>query len=138
MNVYDQLKDTTYNIITDQKLVQHWIRTERLQVDDIQNIDWKNQERAMKLAGITRSRFVTKWVRNYVATGKNMKRWNLRLHGNCPYCLEEEEDIEHILKCQHNQAKENSKNALWQLIKQLVKIGTCRRAVIAIKQEIIA
>ena len=38
-------------------------------MEDIERIDWTNQERTMKLAGLTRSRFVSKWVGEYVATG---------------------------------------------------------------------
>ena len=62
----------------------------------------------------------------------------MRLHGNCPYCLKEDEDLEHVMKCTHQAAKENSRKAILQLVKQLLKIGTCRRAVLAIKQEVMA
>ena len=135
--VYDQITKKMYDCIADKKLLKHWKRIGRFEEEDIPNIDWKNQERAIKLAGLTRGRFVSKWVNNYVATGKNMKRWNLCAHDNCPYCMKEEEDVEHILHCLLKEAEKRSNEALWKLLEKLVKIGTCTRAVLAIKQELV-
>ena len=79
------------------------------------------------------SQFVTKWANDFVATGKNMQRWQMQHKGNFPFCQEEKEDVNHILHYSHKDAKRASKEALWQQIERLAKIGTCTRAVIAIK-----
>ena len=65
-----------------------------------------------------------------------MKRWALRHHGYCPFCEEEDEDVEHIIKCLHEDATRINHDALWELTKELIKIGTCPCAVREIRNEI--
>ena len=138
MIISDCVTEKLYNAIANKKLLEHWIKKGRFDQECVKMIDWHHQEKAMRTAGITRSRFVTKWVGEYSATGKNMQRWQLRPHSNCPYCMEKDEDITHILTCMHQDAQVQHKEALWKLLEKLVKIGTCTRAVLAIKQEIVA
>ena len=67
-----------------------------------------------------------------------MRHWLLRPHGNCPYCSLVAEDVNHVLKCTHEQAQNLNKEALCKLFEKLMKIGTCAKTVLAIKQELIA
>ena len=116
--------------------MDYWVEKGRFSVEDLHNIDWYNQEKAMKLMSLTKRRFISKWVSNYVATGKNMKRWEMRPHGYCPFFKQEDEDTQHILNCMHHDAQNVSKQALWKLVETLVKIGTCTMAVRAIRNKI--
>ena len=135
--IWDQISHNIYRAITDKIIINHWIDRKRFKEEDKDLIDWKNHEKAMKLVGLSRRQFVTKWGNNFVATGKNMKRWKLRAHGSCPFCEAEEEDTNHILTCLHEEAKETSKEALWVLLETMIKIGTCSRLVMALKIELL-
>ena len=121
--IFDNVKEKVYQAITDEKLINHWIKKEQFPRDQLPNIDWESKEKAMKLAGMTRSQFVSKWVSGYVATGKNMKRWQMRPHGYCPFCKEEEETVYHILHYQHDDAQMISKEAMEKFLQQMLKIG---------------
>ena len=65
-----------------------------------------------------------------------MKQWDMRHHGYCPFCLEEDEDVKHVREYNHEDAKKRGKEGLWIFLVVLAKIGTCTRAVLAIKQEL--
>ena len=103
---------------------------------DLSNIDWENQEKAIKLVSLSKRRFISKWSSDWIPSGKNIKRWQIRPHGYCPYCKHENEDTNHILRCIHQDAQQFSKDALWTMVQSLVKIGTCISAVRAIRDEI--
>ena len=107
----NEITKNVYRAITDIELLKYWVDKGRFQEAEIANIDWRNQERAIKVAGLTRNRFVTKWACDLVASGKNMQRWKMRHMGNCPFCMEEKEDVQHILHCAHKDAKDASKQA---------------------------
>ena len=134
----DELATNIYNRIMDERLLTYWVTKGRFNAEDIQNIDWDNQEKAMKLVTLTKRRFISKWSSDWNVCGKNIKRWQIRPHGYCPYCQSENEDNKHILQCIHHDALQNSHDALWQLVQSLVKIGTCVSAVRAIRDEIVA
>ena len=138
-DLFEEEGDTTiYSHITNQQVMRHWIKKGRFQREDLDQIDWQNQEKAMKLATLTTRRFVTKWASGWIGTGKNMKRWKLRPHGYCPYCKMEDEDTFHIMQCLHTEATQHHHDALWTWISSMIKIGTCPHAIRAIKNEITA
>ena len=136
--ITDQMTEKLYRSIADTKIFDYWMEKKRFTRDQIEHIDWQNQERAIKLVSLSRRRFVSKWAMNYVATGKNLKRWKMRHHSYCPFCEEEDEDVHHILHCTHDEAQRIFHSTLWTLMETLMKIGTCTRAVMAIRNEIIA
>ena len=138
IRICDNMSNNIYSLITDKQLMEHWIAKERFSYEDMTKIDWENQERAMNTASLSMRRFVTKWSANWLGTGKNMKRWALRPHGYCPFCKEENEDTFHIMKCAHEDAKTLSHDALWTWTESMIKIGTCPRAVRAIRNEIVS
>lgn len=89
----------------------------------------------MKLLSLTHRHFVSKWASQFVATGKNMKRWQFCPHGYCPFCKDEDESTTHILHCTHQDARDISKETLWKFVESMIKIGTCPRAVRAMRDE---
>ena len=44
VQIYEQISSTIYNTIADIKLLHHWIDKGRFQWEDVENIDWHNQE----------------------------------------------------------------------------------------------
>ena len=137
IEVYDQLPKKSYDMITGEKALKHWIRRGRFKKEAVKEISWSSQMKAMRQAKIGTRRFVTKWANDYVATGKNMKRWRLREHSNCPFYMTENEDVNHISKCKHIEAENLWRENIWKMVLQLKKIGTCHWAIIAIQQELV-
>ena len=135
--VCHEVKNSIYNIIAEKKIIEHWIDKGRFTKIGNSIIDWRANARAMKLSHGGRKRFVTKWGNEWLGTGKNMKRWKLRHHGYCPFCLKEEENTNHILSCQHKDATTIWNKELWNYIVEMKKIGTCTTAILAIKRELI-
>ena len=126
----------SYNEIANKKLMDHWIEIGRFRRDQIDDIDWIGQERAISRATSGRQIFITKWVNNWMPVGRKMQQWGLRHHGQCPFCLKEKEDINHLLRCRHQEAKHIWEEALWKFLEAMGKIGTCITALFALKQEL--
>ena len=117
-------------------MIDHWISKGRFSRTSVDNIDWDGQLRAIKSSTLGRRRFVKKWANEWLATGTNMERWGLRHHGYCPFCEEPKETTLHILTCNDTEAEELWKQSLWTFIEGLGKVGTCTRALLAIKWEL--
>ena len=136
--VYHQSQDILYHKISRKLIVNRWIKQGRFTHDDTNTIDWVEQQKAMKLSTATRKRFISKWVSEYAPTGKNMKRWKLRFKSNCPFCLYEDEDTNHILTCPHQDAERIWNEALWKLLETLAKFGTDVTLLFLLQQELFA
>ena len=90
----------------------------------------------MKLVSLTKQHFISKWIFEYIATGKNMKQWKMRSPSYCPFCQHKDEDTIHILSFMYQDAKAAQKKALWKLVESLIRIETYPNAVCAIRNEI--
>ncbi len=80
--------------------------------------------------------FVSKWSAENLGTGKNLKKWQMRHSSLCPFCMEEEEDIEHILRCQSPTAVNGWNISLQQFGQQLHKIWTSPTLIISIIEQL--
>ena len=99
----------------------------------MKEIDWNNQYRSFKTQRPTKQRKLTKWFSGWIATGKNMMRWDLRYRGGCPFCTEPKEDTLHILHCTKPIPTSNWNNLLIEYDKKLIKFKTSyalRKAII--------
>ena len=83
-------------------------------------------------------RFVSKWSSQCIGTGKNLKRWQMRYEGYCPYCTLPDEDTTHILLCQHNDAVQLWDETFKDFLQQLIKFDTCPILMRAIKYDVTA
>ncbi len=99
--IFQEVSTSLYNVISSHNLDQYWQKKGRYSAQNASLIDWSVQQRAMKLSSPSRRRFVSKWVSGALGHGKNMKRWRIRPLSNCPFCLDEDEDVNHILHCTH-------------------------------------
>ena len=136
--ICETMSKTIYSMITDRAILEYWVEKERFCEDDIPKIDWDNQAKAMKLSPLSTRRFISKWASNWIGTGENMKKWNIRPHGYCPFCKNDNENTHHILKCLHEEATKINHDALWVWTESMIKIKTCPRAVRAIRDELYA
>ena len=112
---------------------EYWIQKKRYTKDDIDCIEWELQEKAFSSEKSTRQRKLTKWISGWLGTGKNMKRWNLRYKGLCPFCRHEDEDTKHVLRCKHEKPTNIWNTLLKEFDGTLIKNKTCyplRKAII--------
>ena len=96
----------------------------------------ENHERTMSISTSTWRKFISKWVSEFIPTGKNLQRWRLRAHGNCPFCLEESETTDHILSCQHSDATMFWNQHLYTYIIALSNLGFPLDVLIPLKREL--
>ena len=132
--VYQKFKTNLYDVIMNAKAHEYWItEKERYTNEDIPNIAWDAQYKALKTVKGTRQRTLTKWFSGWCATGKNMQRWDLRYSGCCPFCGEANEDKKHIIHCNHPMPKNRWKKLLNEFNAKLIKYKTSfylRKAII--------
>ena len=93
-----------YEFISDIAIHEWWLTKNRYQVRDIPSIHWGICSEAAKKESKTSQRFAAKWVSGQLASGKKMKQWKFRPYDSCPFCMQENEDTEHIMLCQHQDA----------------------------------
>ena len=134
--ILHKLSDGLYEEISKTKMISYWIEKERLTEHTQDAIDMEAMKKSHNAMTFTHKRFTAKWACEFVATGKNMKRWKQRLNGNCPYCMSENEDTHHIMTCTHADAKRNWEDALQQWVKLLRKIDTCSHLTGAVWKEL--
>ena len=102
-------------------------------------IHWKAFASARKSSSLNQKIYVSKWISEFIATGKNIQRWKLRYASNCPYCLhpqEDQEDTYHIITCTHPSATEHWNHHLKQWTLQLSKYKLNVSFIIAVKQDL--
>ena len=113
-----------YSSIYQQKLSTTWIKEKRFLRKDFKEIDWNAQQKAINLTSPSRRRFVSKWALHCMGTGAKLVEWNLRRHGECPFCDHKQEDTLHILKCQHKEVCTNWEKLLQKYTRALKRIRT--------------
>lgn len=131
--IHEDFKNNLYKHVTTEKAHAYWISKKRYQEDDIDKIDWLLQEKAFASEKSTRQRKLSKWISGWLGVGKNMKRWNLRYKGLCPFCDQADEDTMHVLKCKHVQPTNTWKTLLTEFDGTLIKQKTSyslRKAII--------
>ena len=131
--IYEKFLESIYNSIATETGHNYWLTKGRYTPEQRNIIDWHSQSIAMKPINKTRQRSLSKWFSGWVATGKNMKRWQLRYASNCPFCGYNDEDTAHILQCQHPPVNISWKTLLDKYDKKLAKQHTnfnLRKAII--------
>ena len=127
-----------YSHIMKDKMIQYWIDKNRIESHNVPLIDFDAMAGGAKLLTTTLQRFPSKWSCEYVPTGKNMKRWNMRYDGYCPFCRQPQEDTKHIMECLHIDSTTIWKEALQTFLTALYKLDTCWYLTMAVKRELIA
>jgi hypothetical protein len=86
---------------------------------------------ARKSSSLNRKIFVSKWISEFIATGKNMHRWKLCYASICPYCLHPQED-----SFSYPSATEHWNHHLKQWTLQLSKYKLNVSFIIAVKRDL--
>jgi hypothetical protein len=128
--------DTLYFHLSSEKIMTYWQNKGRITERTRETINWESIGRVMKSLSLTQRRFITKWASNNMGTGNKMIQWNYRHKGNCPYCMAENEDVNHLLNCNDAQSIRLWNETLWDYITRLHKVHTCTKAIIAIMKEL--
>jgi hypothetical protein len=84
----------------------------------------------------TKRRFITKWSSNNMGTGNKLVQWRYRHKGNCPFCMQPNEDIPHLLSCKDSSSIRLWNESPWDYITKLHKLATCNRLIVAIMKEL--
>ena len=135
--IRSQVNKALYTQITSTALHNYWIKKGRYTNDNKSEICWMAYKHAMRNSSLTRRRFIAKWNAEFIGTGKNMTRWGLRLEGKCPFCLQDDENILHILQCTHHEAHTAWDKAMITWFKSLIQIGIDTTTIKGIRDELI-
>ena len=136
ISITGNMNNRMYNILAGTQLIEYWIGKGRLSKDTLEDIDWKAQEEAQRREYGGIKRFVAKWATGMIGVGKQVKRWKIRHHSNCPMCNEPDEDTEHVLKCSSEVSKELWEEKQWELIVGMYKIHTWPTMIMPIMREL--
>jgi hypothetical protein len=71
-----------------------------------------------------------------MGTGKKLVQWRFRHKGNCPFCMQANKDIPHLLSCSDTNVIKLWNKSLWDYITKLHKLQTCNRLIVAIMKEL--
>ncbi len=134
--IYHCLPNDLYNAITSHQLHTYWQVKGRYEDSSLSMICWKSQTKAMHLVSGSRRRFLSKWISGVIGTGKNMKRWKLRPHSNCPFCRQTDEDTSHVLTCHSDDSQAQWESNLRKYLFTLRKTDTCVYLTVAIAYEL--
>ena len=134
--ISQQLTEELYFHITHNKVLKYWIERGRVTENNLQYIDFDTIAQASNSMNLSQKRFVTKWTSECIATGKNMKRWNFRYDGSCPFCLTSNENTAHILQCKHKESLTIWDEALISVFHQLFKLDTCPILITALRENL--
>ena len=125
-----------YNSIYKEAICNYWTRHDRFPKKHTNNILWEQQNTAASETTPAQQRFISKWSSNYIGTGQNLVEWQLRKHGNCPFCNHASETTEHVLQCQHMEAQAVWQKALKKYSKGLKRIKTSPILITIILKEL--
>ena len=134
--VRENLSNSLYTKIADDLLEESWIDKERYNREDKDTIDWATQSKALKASPLKTRRFICKWASNTISTGRNMVKWKLRYKGSCPFCNTDNEDKNHILRCENSEAQKIWKEGLADLVSSMKKWKTDPTLAKTIEQEL--
>ena len=116
----------------------YWSQRERISSNNEHLVDYHTLYRGSKAQTLTMRRFASKWASETIGTGKNLKRWNIRYEGYCPYCTSPDETTTHILQCEDTDALLGWEEVIKDLLQYMHKIGTCMKLIRATKYELLA
>jgi hypothetical protein len=134
--IYDQVKVNLYNHIAHANILKYWIHKNKFQKHQQSEVHWKALNKARKNSKHSHRQFISKWNCDFIGTGKNMKRWKLRHESNCPYCYTPNEDIFHVLKCLHINARAEWRKHLFSWALSLRSQKVSEPLIIAIKRDL--
>ena len=117
LQLSSEFEKQMYSHIATSRIREYWIAKDKFAQDDIQKVDWQPLHKAFKSIGNSQRNQVSKWLTGFCGVGKTLVKYNHQSHSRCPRCNEVDEDVQHVLQCNHDTAK-----ALWD--SELTKLKT--------------
>lgn len=103
---------------------EYWAKKLEIDVDDLKHVEWTALKKARRGFPPNKAKWVTKAMSDNLPTGNNMEKWGLWDNAKCPYCEHNNEDAEHVLRCQHVDVRNLWDSSLTKLSTDLDKLGT--------------
>lgn len=100
------------------------IRTGRFTEATWQKIDFRANTRASSQMSTYKKIFRTKWISEQLPVGTIMRQRKHRICDTCPTCLQQGEDMEHLIHCPSKEAIQEYMNQLEHLSKWMRKVET--------------
>ena len=134
--INDNLHKSLSLQLTTKQAQSYWVGTRILSVTTAQLIYYEAIGRASTLSRLSMKIFISKWASGHIGTGKVVKRNQYRLDGSCPFCLAPNEDIDHVMDCQHEEAQDIWTKHLLTFVITLHKYKFPVLLIIAIRREL--
>lgn len=103
---------------------EYWAKKLDIDIDDLKKVEWTALGNARRGFPPNKAKWVTKFLSENLPTGKNMVKWGHRDSSKCPFCNQDDEDAEHVLRCQHADVRSQWDTALDKLALDLDKLST--------------
>ena len=98
-NIYSKLAHTLQHTIVTQKAREYW-QTKQIVLEYCKEmVDWVSLNKATKTLPQYQRRWITKWTSGIIGVGKYTEWWKEQPHSRCPRCMQQEEDVQHVIKC---------------------------------------
>ena len=136
--IHGNLQKSLSHQISAKQAQAYWISKRLLSVETAKMVYYEAIGRASALSRLSMKIFISKWASGHIGTGKVVQRNQYRLDGSCPFCLAPNEDTDHILDCQHEEAQGLWKKHLLTFVFTLHKYKFPVTFIIAIKRELSA
>ena len=108
ITISSELETQLQQMISSDSIREYWSDKGKFTEHTEKYIDWKVTGKAFKSLSKGRRNQVSKWLTGFCGVGKMLVKYRHQTHSRCPRCNEDNEDVAHILQCNHNSAK-----ALW-------------------------
>ena len=100
--IVSNLRKRLSHHISQQRILHYW-KEQGKQVDN-DNFDKLAFTHAARNIPIYLQTWITKWSSGICGVGKWLERWKDQPHSKCPRCLTDNETVEHVIHCQHEDA----------------------------------
>ena len=100
--IVSNLRKQMTNHIARERILDYWYSQDRPVRHE--HFDKDVFLHAGRNAPINRQRWLTKWSSGICGVGKWLERRKDQTHSKCPRCLTDNEDVEHVILCRHEDA----------------------------------
>ena len=100
--IVSNLKKRLNSYIAQQRIITYWQEQEKPVIRD--DFDMEVFTHAAQNVPIHKQRWTTKWLCGMCGVRKWLERWKDQNHSKCPRCLTDNESVEHVVHCRHEDA----------------------------------
>ena len=105
MAIRSRLNDSLRNFITENQARSYWIKKKNLENKSTM-VDWKLRQKSLSALESHEQRWLCKFTSGFCGTGKMLNLYKFQNHDHCPRCNAPKEHTTHVLRCQHQEAKQ--------------------------------